>query len=116
MNFTKWDVVLYGFDGRLGAGSLMCGKKYDGFFKLALTFAAKTMQHTANQLHQWAREPDFGVKRFTTRSIFLTSRSVCLPYQGVVFFVLCPAAEIASVGHGASKYCISKINMKRKIR
>jgi hypothetical protein len=63
----------------------MCGKNYDGFFKLALTFAAKTMQHTANQLHQWAREPDFGVKSFTTRSIFLTSRSVCLPYQGVVF-------------------------------
>ena len=35
-----------------------------GFFGLALTFAAKSMEHTANQLQQWAKEPDLGVKSF----------------------------------------------------
>jgi hypothetical protein len=35
-----------------------------GFFGPALTFAAKSMKHTANQLQQWAKEPDLGVKSF----------------------------------------------------
>ncbi len=41
------------------------------------------MQHTVNQLQQWAKEPDLGVKSFAS-SILLTSRSICLPYQGMV--------------------------------
>jgi hypothetical protein len=43
---------------------LHCRGVCDGFFRLALTFAAKSMEHTANQLQQWAREPDLGVKSF----------------------------------------------------
>ena len=35
-----------------------------GFFGPALTFAAKSMEHTANQLRQWAKEPNLGVKSF----------------------------------------------------
>ena len=54
-----------------------------GFFGQALTFAARSMQHTVNQLQQWAKEPDLGVKSFAT-SILSTSRSICLPYQGMV--------------------------------
>jgi hypothetical protein len=41
------------------------------------------MQHTVNQLQQWAKEPDLGVKSFAS-SILLTLRSICLPYQGMV--------------------------------
>jgi hypothetical protein len=48
-----------------------------------LTFAAKLLEHTANQLWQWAREPDFGVKSFAD-SILLTSQSICMPYQGII--------------------------------
>ena len=55
----------------------------NGFFGQSLAFAAKSMQRTVNQLQQWAKEPDLGVKSFTS-SILLTSRSICLPYQGIV--------------------------------
>jgi hypothetical protein len=55
----------------------------NGFFGQALTFVAWPMQHTVNQLQQWAKEPDLGVKSFTS-SILSTSRSICLPYQGMV--------------------------------
>ncbi len=55
----------------------------NGFFGQALTFAARLMQHTVNQLQQWAKEPDLEVKSFAS-SILLTSRSICLPYQGMV--------------------------------
>ena len=41
------------------------------------------MQHTVNQLQQWAKEPDLGVKSFDS-SILSTSRSICLPYQGMI--------------------------------
>ncbi len=53
------------------------------FFGQALTFAARSMQHTVNQLQQWAKEPDLGVKSFTS-SILSTSRIICLSYQGMV--------------------------------
>jgi hypothetical protein len=43
---------------------LQCRGIYGGYFGLALTFAAKSMEHTANQLQQWAREPNLGVKSF----------------------------------------------------
>jgi hypothetical protein len=55
----------------------------NGFFGQALTFAARLMQHTVNQLQQWAKEPNLGVKSFAS-SILLMSRSICLPYQGMV--------------------------------
>ena len=42
-----------------------CRGVYGGFFRPALTFDAKSMEHTANQLWQWASEPDLGVKSFT---------------------------------------------------
>jgi hypothetical protein len=54
-----------------------------GFFGPALTFAAKSMEHTANQLRQWSKEPDLGVKSFAD-SILSKSRGICIPYQGVV--------------------------------
>ena len=60
-----------------------CRGIYNGFFGQSLTFAARLMQHTVNQLQQWAKEPDLGVKRFTS-SILSTSWSICLPYQGMV--------------------------------
>jgi hypothetical protein len=50
----------------------------NGFFGQTLTFAARSMQHTGNQLQQWAKEPDLGVKSFAS-SILSTSRSICLP-------------------------------------
>jgi hypothetical protein len=62
---------------------LQCRGVYGGFFGSTLTFAAKSMEHTANQPWQWAREPDLGVKSFAN-SILLTSRSICIPYQGVL--------------------------------
>ena len=55
----------------------------NGLFGLALTFAARSMQNTVNQLQQWTKEPDLGVKSFTS-SILSTSWSICLPYQGMV--------------------------------
>ena len=58
--------ILAGFDGRFGAGSLLCRRIYNGFFGSALTFAAKSMHHTANQLQQWAREPDFRITLLST--------------------------------------------------
>jgi hypothetical protein len=62
-----------------------CSGISNGFFGQALTFAfaARSMQHTVNQLQQWAKEPDLGVKSFAC-SILSTSRSICLPYQGMV--------------------------------
>jgi hypothetical protein len=54
-----------------------------GFFGPVLTFAAKSMEHTANQLRQCAYKPDLGVKSFAN-SILSTSRSICIPYQGVL--------------------------------
>jgi hypothetical protein len=38
---------------------LLCRGIYGSFFGLMLTFAAKSLELTANQLWQWAREPDF---------------------------------------------------------
>jgi hypothetical protein len=55
----------------------------NSIFGQALTFAAMSMQHTVNQLQQWAKEPDLRVKNFAS-SILLTSRSICLPFQGMV--------------------------------
>jgi len=57
-----------------------CRDIFNVFFGQALTFAARSMQHTVNQLQQWAKEPELGVKSFTS-SILSTSRSICLPYQ-----------------------------------
>jgi hypothetical protein len=54
-----------------------CSGISNGFFGEALTFAARLMQHTGNQLQRWAKEPDLGVKSFAS-SILLTSRSICL--------------------------------------
>jgi hypothetical protein len=62
---------------------LECRGISNGFFGQALIFAARSMQHTVNQLQQWAKEPDLGVKSFAS-SILSTSRSICLPYQGMV--------------------------------
>ncbi len=68
--------------------TLQCKGIYIGFFGLTLTFAAKLMQHTANQLQQWAKESNFGVSSFT-RSLLLATRSICLSYQGVVLDWMC---------------------------
>ncbi len=62
---------------------LECRGISNGFFGQTLTFAARLMQHTVNQLQQWAKEPNLGVKSFAS-SILSTSRSICLPYQGMV--------------------------------
>jgi hypothetical protein len=60
-----------------------CRGVYGGFFEPAFTFAAKSLQHTTNQLQRWAREPDLGVKSFAN-SILLMSWSICVPYHGVL--------------------------------
>ena len=41
---------------------LECRSISNGFFGQSLTFAARSMQHTVNQLQQWAKEPDLGVR------------------------------------------------------
>jgi hypothetical protein len=71
---------------------LQCKGIYTGFLGSTLTFAAKSMQHTANQLQQWAKVPNFGVNSFTC-SLLLASRSICLPYQGVVLNRMCNLNE-----------------------
>jgi hypothetical protein len=62
---------------------VQCSGIFDGFFGRAFSLAAKTMHHTANQLQQWAIEPDLGVKSFAN-SILSRSQSICLPYCGVL--------------------------------
>ena len=65
---------------------LQCRGIYDG--KTELTFAARSMEHTANQLR--------GVKSFVN-SLLSMSRSICLPYQGVdLFSVPSSVADIAT--------------------
>jgi hypothetical protein len=83
------------------------------------------MEHTANQLRQWAREPDLGVKSFAN-SILSMSRSICIPYQGILLdrtsnpregFVF--SAESFSGNCSNRKHCshcTSKINVSRKVR
>jgi hypothetical protein len=56
---------------------LECSGISNGFFGEALTFATSSTQHTVNQLQRWAKEPDLGVKSFTS-SILWMSRSICL--------------------------------------
>ena len=43
----------------------------NGFFGQALTFAVRSMQHTVNQLQQWAKEPDLGVKSFASSILLM---------------------------------------------
>ena len=62
---------------------LQCCGVYEGSFGPAFTFAAKSLQYTADQLRRWAREPDFGLKSFAG-SILSMLRSLCLSYQGVI--------------------------------
>ncbi len=38
----------------------------NGFYGQSLTYAARSMLHTVNQLQQWANEPDLGVKSFAS--------------------------------------------------
>ena len=83
------------------------------------------MEHTANQLRQWAKEPDLGVKSFAN-SILLTSQSICIPYQAVLLdgtsnpwegFVF--HAESCSRKCSNRKRCshyVSKINVGNKVR
>jgi hypothetical protein len=54
-----------------------CSGISNGFFGEALTFAARSMQHTVNQLQRWAKEPNLGVKSFAS-SILSTLRSIYL--------------------------------------
>jgi hypothetical protein len=60
-----------------------CRGVSEGFFGPALIFAAKSMEHTANQLRQWAMEPDIRVKSFA-KSMLSTSRSIFMPYHGLL--------------------------------
>jgi hypothetical protein len=39
-----------------------CRSISKGFFGQSLTFAARSMQHTVNQLQQWAKDLDLGVR------------------------------------------------------
>jgi hypothetical protein len=54
-----------------------CKGNSNGFFGQALTFAARSMQHTVNQLQQqqWAKELDLGVKSFTSSILVLNRTS-----------------------------------------
>ena len=111
-------------DGRLGMGSLLCRGICNSFFGSTLTFAVKSMQHTANHLQQWARKPDFRVRSFTCSELS-TSKSVCHPYHGVVLdrmsspqegFIFCvkSCSRNGIIGPWCS-YCISNINVKKKM-
>ena len=103
---------------------LQCRGVSEGFFGPALIFAAKSMEHTANQLRQWAMEPDLGVKSFA-KSMLSTSRSICMPYhvllldrarnlrEGFVF-----RAESCSGNCSDGKrcsHCASKIYVSNKV-
>jgi hypothetical protein len=102
-----------------------CRGIYGYFFGPALTFAAKSMKHTANQLRQWAREPDLGVKSFA-KSILSTSWSICVPYQGVLLdrsinppdgFVFRAKSCIRNCSNGkCCSHCASKIFVSNKVR
>ena len=95
-----------------------------GFFGPALTFAAKSMEHTANQLRQWAKEPDLGVKSFAD-SILSKSRSICIPYQGVLLdrtsnpgegFVFRAESCSGNCSNGKRcSHCASKTNVRNKV-
>ena len=74
---------------------------------------------------QWAKEPDLGVKSFAN-SIFLTSRSICIPYQGVLLyrasyprdgFVFRAESCSGNCSNGTwCSHCASKINVCNKVR
>ena len=83
------------------------------------------MEHTANQLQQWAKEPNLGVKSFAN-SILSTSLSICIPYQGVLldrtnnsmegfFFRAESCSGNCSNGKQCS-HCALKINVGNKVR
>ena len=83
------------------------------------------MEHTANQLWQWAKEPDLGVKSFAN-SILSTSRSICIPYQGVLLdrmsnpregFVFRAKSCSGNCSNGKRcSHCASKTNVGNKVR
>jgi hypothetical protein len=101
-----------------------CRGVYGGFFGPALTFAAKSMEHTANQLLQWASEPDLGVKSFA-KLILSTSQSICVPYQGVLLdrsinpregFVFRAESRSGNCSNGKRcNHCASKIFVSNKV-
>ena len=96
-----------------------------GFFGPALTFAAKSMEHTANQLQQWAKEPDLVVKSFANSTIS-ASRNICILYQGVLLdrtsnpregFVFRAESCSGNCSNGKQcSHCASKINLGNKVR
>jgi hypothetical protein len=87
--------------------TLQCKGIYTSFFGSTLTSAAKSMQHTANQLQQWAKEPDFGVNSFT-RSLISTTQSICLPYQGMALDRMCnPSKGFSFCAQSCSRDCIN---------
>jgi hypothetical protein len=105
--------------------SSQCRGVYGGFFGPALTFAAKSMEHTANQIRQWAREPDLGVKSLAN-SILLPSWSICIPYQGVLldrtsnpwegFVFRAKSCSGICSNRKRCSLCASKINVSNKVR
>ena len=102
--------------------TLQCSGVYESSFGPAFTFAAKSLQYTADQLRRWAREPDFGLKSFAG-SILSTSRSPCLPYQGVILdraHNSCDGFVFRAVSNTTEKrkhceHCASNINVARKV-
>ena len=104
---------------------LQCRGVSEGFFGPALTFAAKSMEHTAKQLRQWAMEPDLGVKSFA-KSMLSTSRSICIPYHGVLLdrasnlqegFVFRAVSCSGNCSNGKRcSHCTSKIYVSNKVR
>jgi len=81
------------------------------------------MEHTANQLRQWAN--DLGVKNFAN-SILLTPWSICIPYQGVLLdrtsnpregFVFRAKSCSGNCSNGKRcSHCASKTNVGNKVR
>jgi hypothetical protein len=74
---------------------------------------------------QWAKEPDLGVKSFAN-SILSTSRSICIPYQGVLLyrasylrdgFVFRAESCSGNCSNGKwCSHCASKIYVCNKVR
>jgi hypothetical protein len=83
------------------------------------------MEHTANQLWQWAKEPDLGVKSFAN-SILSPPQSICILYQGVLLdrtsnpregFVFRAESCSGNCSNGKRcSHCASKINLGNKVR
>jgi hypothetical protein len=68
-----------------------CRGVCDAYFGMALHFAGKSMLHTGHIL-RWAKEPDAGIKSFSS-SILAKTGNICLPYYKMILDRSCNPEE-----------------------